>query len=135
MIEKIPSALLVTRVGGRSVAHETRKVCFHFQAPHFLQKVAQEVGPLAGTGVAISTLLPLRESGSVTWESKFLKMKICEDPLRHDGLTLDCSVLDASGALTFGRNTPMGRLAKNAELFELVCQIKEQLKQVKTSLH
>lgn len=135
MIDKIPHALLNTRIGGMSQAHETRKFCFLFEGPTFLQKVVREIGPLAGNNPVTADNLPFRESGKVVYDSQFLKMEMSEDPLRRNGLKLHYRVLDASGAQVLGGSSTLGRLNKDDALTELVHQIRAQLPASKASLH
>ena len=135
MIAKIPSALLVTRIGGNSEAHTTRKFNFLAQAPRFLQSLVLEFGALASNGDFTSTSLPCKESGKVAYDSEFLKLEMYEDPLRVNGLRLHFRVINAAGTELLAGARPVIGLAKNAALFELVQEIRDQLQLAKASLH
>ena len=125
MIERIPPALLQTRIGGHlSEAHETRKVCFLSQAPEFLRQLVAELGPLAGTAMVQKDPKTVRESGVVSYDSESIILEIYEDALKRDGLKLHCHV---NGNLQTSAWLQLTTLNKDANLWELVQKLRADL--------
>lgn len=96
MLNRIPPALLVSRVGGLSLAHEVRKACFLKDAPTFLRELASSLGE-QGT-IKVIQQNP-KMSGIVSFTGESLKMELFEDPGPQDGVQLVCNVLQPDGAV------------------------------------
>lgn len=135
MIDKIPQALLTNRIGGLSLAHETRKHNFHVEAPKFLRALVHEIGPLAAGGTVTTDQIPYRESGKVIYTSQYLSLEMGEDPLSQDGVRLHFRVLSEAGLLKVSGRMPMTRFAKHEALSEFIHEIQGQLQRNRASLH
>lgn len=94
MLNRIPPALLVSRIGGMSLAHGVRKTCFVKEAPVFLREVAGILGVQGSVSV-----LPQSEkqSGVVTFTGETLRMQVFEDPGPQNGVQFVCYFLQPDG--------------------------------------
>lgn len=109
MLDRIPPALLVSRVGGLSLAHEVRKICFLKDAPTFLRSLAAMLGE-QGT-ITVQRQNP-KQSGIVSFTGETLKMELFEDPGPQDGVQLVCYVMHPDGACKTRISKSLRDLAK-----------------------
>lgn len=115
----IAHALTTSRIGGFSLAHETRKVNFLKQAPVFLRDLIGEFGIHIDLRDVVVNPIPIRQSGTVSYESEGIRFELSEDPNESDGVKLKYKI-NRSGTSMVG-TIPIMAMMK-AENFDRLMQ-------------
>lgn len=109
MLNRIPTALLNSRIGGLGLAHEMRKVCFLKEAPVFLREVATLLGVQGA--ITVDPQLP-RQSGRITFTGETVRMAVFEDPGPQNGAQFSCVILLPDGSTKTTHQRFLADLAK-----------------------